>query len=396
MNHSTWNLTIPTLDASQNRSLGDAISEVTSNLTYRDRINIISILAYSTLVTGEGSPPFSDLELYAVTRVYDPTVAKRLEAKIGRRNPPVTVSVGQLDILQFTHWKSIQAYDIKAGGKVIYGNPDILDRVTLSAKEIPKYESIKILLNLAVAKLNGALSSEILKNAELEPGEKSRFAYNCAKAHISICRALLNFVGSYETSLALRDETFRKSYGTLFPSLHEDVPELARDISNATSMVLSSQYVEDNLLDYWFRAQRNVKAVLKFLLQEYFAANSDEMETILLLERFPHSLLDSLIYLLRVSARKLEFSSSLRSLLVEPWIKVHMASSFVLLAVQSDRTVDDRFVEYGYRKLAEVYPLEAMESESLSAWEQVRRTCVKLIEESLFPPPHMPGDIAAQ
>lgn len=388
-------LTFPKIGKNESEEIREIIFDTIGSLSFADRINVISIVAYGTMITGEGAPPFSDLELYAITRFYDPTLARRLENALNRPKAPVMINVGQLHYPLLRKWKSIQANDIKSSGKVICGDPAVLNAIRVSPSQIPKYDSIKILLNLGVDKLNAIMSSDILNRQYIPDSQKGKFSFNCVKANITICRALLNFVGEYHSSLIEGANVFKDSYKGSFPTLHRSNPQLADDVLLATNIRLSFDY--DQIRDpigYWFRTQRNVKDTLIFLLQNYFLEKTNnELELILLLERLPHRLASNVIYLLRTSflitKQRIPF---LHSLLADPWIKAHIASSFLLWAVNPNSTVDASFVKRAYNKLGEAFVLDGLTVFDLRAWNRLREIIVRLNESSILPQPLLRSD----
>lgn len=102
-------LTFPKIGKTESEEIREIVLGTIGSLSFADKMNIISIVAYGTMITGEGAPPFSDLELYAITRFYDPTLARRLENALNRPKPPVMINVGQLHYSLLRKWKSIMA-----------------------------------------------------------------------------------------------------------------------------------------------------------------------------------------------------------------------------------------------------------------------------------------------
>ena len=388
-------LSFPNLGREESEEIRQILFHTLDSLTLTDRMNIIAVVAYGTMITGEGAPPFSDLELYAITRFYDPTLARRLENVLNRGKPPVMINAGQLHFSLLRRWKSIQACDIKSSGKVIYGDLNILNSINVLPGQIPKYDSIKILLNLGVDKLNAVMSSDILNSQYIPDSQKGKFSFNCVKANITICRALLNFIGEYHSSLIEGANAFKNSYEGSFPTLHRSNPQLAEDVFMATNIRLSFNY--DQIRDpisYWFRTQRNVKGALIFLLQNYFLEKTNnELGLILLLEKFPHRLASNIVYLLRTSflstKQRIPF---LHSLLTDPWIKAHIASSFLLWAVNPNSTVDASFVKQAYNKLGEAFVLDEFTVFDLKVWNRLREIIARLNESSILPQPLLSSD----
>lgn len=388
-------LTFPKIGKTESEEIREIVLGTIGSLSFADKMNIISIVAYGTMITGEGAPPFSDLELYAITRFYDPTLARRLENALNRPKPPVMINVGQLHYSLLRKWKSIQANDIKSSGKVIYGDPAVLNAISVSPSQIPRYDSIKILLNLGVDKLNAVMSPDVLNDQHIPESQKGKFSFNCVKANITICRALLNFIGEYNSSLTEGADFFKSSYKDSFPTLHRTNPQLADDVSLATNIRLSFNY--DQIRDpfgYWLRTQKNVKDTLIFLLQNYFIEKTNnELQLILLLEKFPHKLGSNIVYLLRTFfLGKKQKTPFLHSLLTDPWIKTHIASSFLLWALNPNATVDENFVKQAYDKLREAFVLDELTVFDLKAWNMLREIVVQLNESSILPQPLLSND----
>ena len=386
-------LAFPTLGIKQSEQTKKILHDTVESLNFTDRLNIIAMIAYGTLISGEGAPPFSDLELYAITRFYDPAIVRRLEKLLNERKPPVVMSVGQLHFSLLKRWKSIQACDIESSGKVFYGNPNILNSFNVLPSQIPKYDSIKILLNLGVDKLNMAMTADILNKGGVHKSQKGKFCFNCVKANITVCRALLSFVGKYRSSIAEGATLFKTMYKDCFPSLHRLNPSLADNILQATYVRLSFNYdqVRDPI-SYWFETRRNVKDALIFLLQNYFhKSTNNEYELISLLETFPHNIAGNLVYMIRLlllrNARMKKRMITLRNLMTDPWIKVHIANCFLLLAVNEDNTINENLAKHAYAKLQEAFTLDKSTVLDSNAWDRSREMIIRLNESSILPQP---------
>ena len=144
----------------------------------------------------------SDLDLLVVSKFSNPLLSRRLKAIEGFYNAKLSfhVNIGCMALRVFKKNKSLLLYETKKEGHVIYGEPTVLDCISMnSPADIPKWEGVRLLFNRFFELLKAKVFDEDI-------------SYPMVKAYLAIGEAYLVFDGRYTTTYKGRlEEIQRKS-----------------------------------------------------------------------------------------------------------------------------------------------------------------------------------------
>ena len=208
--------------------------------------------------------------------------------------------------------------------------------------------------------------------------------YGCMKAFEGICTALLIFRNKYKLGYKARADLFSKIYKRDYQILYSQMPELPDQVTFATELRLGHRKFEGDYKQLWFRTKKYVEYLLPFVIDEYFRKKkSTRIANVLELNELPRSITTSLMYAYRFFIRYRKIAP-IKSLLVQPIAKVHIANACILLAVNSSLNFNRQLLQLAEDNIKTVYPI-ALQKEALpiQGWEKLRRICVALNEEGI-------------
>ncbi|TAK33771.1 MAG: hypothetical protein EPO21_11865 [Chloroflexota bacterium] len=142
--------------------------------------------------TWSGEKLVGDIDLAAVVRWPDPWTRHRFERAANGFHD--AMGLGCFPLYSLRRYRTLEFYEAKKTAWVVWGQPDVFDRVRVAqAQDIPKWEGLRLLLNRAVDCLRA--------RAELIPGW-----YAAVKAYLALGEADLIFADRYVPSYRARGD----------------------------------------------------------------------------------------------------------------------------------------------------------------------------------------------
>jgi predicted nucleotidyltransferase len=368
--------------------LNDYLSKVVRSVLGSFPWNIKAIVVFGSMASGENLKEARDVDLYVIEHVYDPFLELRVKKAL--KNPPVNVGICHHPLWHFNRLRTILAFDVRNAGQVIYGDRGILKKT--NPKHIHKYEAVKVFFNYGIVKLNSCISKKVLEAKKISEEQAGDIVYGSMKAFEGICTALLILRNKYKLGYKARANLLSKIYRRDYPILYSQMPELPDQITFATELRLGHRKFEGDYKQLWFRTKKYVEHVLPFVIHEYFRKNkSTRIAGILELDELPRSITTSLLYAYRLFIRYRKIAP-IKSMLVQPVAKVHIANAYVLLAVNSSLNFDRKLLQLAEDNIKTVYPMVLQKEVSpIQRWEEIRRICVALNEEGIVSQPDLHG-----
>lgn len=346
--------------------------------------NIKAIVVFGSMACGENLKQAKDVDLCVIEHVYDPFLELRVNNALKKSS--VKVGICHYPLWYFNRLGTMLAFDVRNAGQVIYGDRDILKKT--DPKRIHKYEAVKILFNYGVLKLNSCISKKVLETNRVSEEQARDIVYGCMKAFEGICAALLILRNKYKLGYKARADLFSKIYKRDYQILYNQMPELPDQVMFATELRLGHRKFEGDSKQLWFRTKKYVEYLLPFVIDEHFRKKkSTRIASILELNGLPRSITTSLMYAYRFFMRYRKIAP-IKSLLVQPVAKVHIANACVLLAVDSSSNFNRQLLQLAEDNIKTVSPIALQKEASLiQRWEELRRICVALNEEGIVSQP---------
>jgi hypothetical protein len=203
---------------------------------------------------------------------------KRIDALLENLEVPFEVSAG-------LEWRvngnrTIESYEMKKKGRVLFGDPSILCLIPLSTPtQIPKWEGIRLLLNRIVELVNLLVKNEISDSGESFDPE---FYYVCMKAYIACCDAFLLLQNQFAPSYKERYEKFVRLFKLsdlrpIIPDLEVKVTEAIRFKLNLGGFATSGF----KTMRLWFDCRDTVFEALRYFLSAYLKIENKNLKFLL-------------------------------------------------------------------------------------------------------------------
>ncbi|MFN3467458.1 MAG: hypothetical protein ACK4WF_07115 [Candidatus Brocadiales bacterium] len=145
--------------------------------------------------------------------------------------------------------ENIFGCELKGHGKVLWGEPSILE-------EIPPLYSNKIPRQDAFALLNNRILEQLTSLEDvLHHGDASRNLYNISKLYLDIITSLLVFLGEYNSTYAARAQNFKNGYkrfdNTPLAGCMKDLIEKVEYWTRWRAHPVTNGTLERSLLEQW-------------------------------------------------------------------------------------------------------------------------------------------------
>ncbi len=257
-----------------NVRVNEAISRDIEKICTRIKTNISDLVAIilvggfgrgegSVLFEGESVRPVNDYDLVAVTRSgKEPPDWGLFRSDLAQE---VGITWVDISVVAESHLRSLPRtvyyYDLKHGGRVLYGNPDILESIRgFEPQRIPVKEA-EVYLFTRLWCFLGSFSRTRLAPAERE---KRFFAANqLSKAALSVAEMRLIVEGKYHHSYAERCRRFA--------ALAEAEPGLRDLVREATEFKLKPTFeVAFEIAERWFLIRHHFLATAKILFEKIY------------------------------------------------------------------------------------------------------------------------------
>ena len=202
----------------------------------------------SVVADDAGLRPLNDYDLVLVHRAGAPPgdlapVRVALAAELGFEHVDVElVDAGQLDRLPPT----MHAFDLKAGGRVIAGDPRVLERIPAIAPEQVGLGAARLLLFNRLTCLLQAITADDL-SSEPAPARRLPMAYMAHKVMLSVATAKLARAGQHAAHYAERARRFA--------ALYHGQPDLVRLVEASTRFKLAPPGRVDDPRPLWFEVR---------------------------------------------------------------------------------------------------------------------------------------------
>jgi hypothetical protein len=326
----------------------EAISSVlTAMVKYRLDKNIRAVLLSGSLSKGEGTilrkksevKVLSDMDLHFVLKYpWDFfLLRKKIEVFLENLTVPFEVSVG-------LEWRmngnrTIQSYELKKSGKVLFGDPFILDSISMdSPTQIPRWEGIRLLLNRVIELINVLIKYE---TADSKENFDAEFYYVCMKAYLACCDDFLLLENQFAPSCQERYEQFVR----LFKSSHlrKVMPDLDEKVTEAIKFKLNlrdfSEIPRLQNMRLWFDCRDTVIEILKYSLSVYLKTENKKLESLLaeLEKRIPRGN-SGILYFLESLIRDKKLVSPI--VLKPPRLYAQIAGVYHAQALNKDKTAN--------------------------------------------------------
>ena len=149
-------------------------------------------------------------------------------------------------------------YDLKYGSKVIYGKNYLGRMPDFKSEDMPLWEGIRLLFNRM---------AEALEHFSVEnPSEEMVFWTD--KIILACQDALLLTLGTYNSSLRIRNKIFQEVFQKNFGKLSEDVPNLLELTVDATNRKLDNDINIKYPIEYWFDVTKICDKVFKYVIRK--------------------------------------------------------------------------------------------------------------------------------
>lgn len=182
------------------------------------------------LQTPEGERPYNDLEFYVFLRGNAMISERKFRGPLHQIGARLTPAAGlEIEFKVMTVAKLLTAqpsmfyYDLAAGNRLIFGDPDVLDLALAAhrrdSRQIPLHEATRLLMN----RCSGLLFSlERLERPEFGPEEADFVGRNLAKVELALGDVILASRGEYHWSCRERQRRL------LAMAAHPEIPFLEK------------------------------------------------------------------------------------------------------------------------------------------------------------------------
>lgn len=258
---------------------------------------------------------------------------KKILALLEKLTLPFEVSIGLS--WRINAYPTIQLYETKKTGKVIYGNTGILDSITTdSPDQIPKWEGIRLLLNRLIGLIDILTKHRI---RALTENVDEEFYYACTKTYLACCDDFLLLENQYAPTYRERYERFVQIFRS--SRLRQEIPDLEDKVIEAMKFKLGLENFSEiptKSMRLWFDCRDTLLETLKYSLSIYLQIREKKLEFLLeeLKRKTPRGTFGFLNFLNTIlNERKFPFSSLI---LKPPKLYVQIASFYLAQALNED------------------------------------------------------------
>lgn len=353
--------------------------------------NIRAIVVFGSVAIGENVPSYSDLDLFVVTKLYDPFLAKRVGHGLNDSGISVEVQITQMPLFVYRRIREVGVYEVRERGQIVYGNETLVKgtRVT-DPSMIPRYEAIRYLFNIGIMGLNMVLSKEFFQKdctgkLLLTKRQKAKLLHQCHKSYCAACAALLLLKGEYRIGCENRASHFKELFHRIYRPLTMTIPNLDQKFEKSSVLCRTKDCDAplEKSIAFLRETINDLSEVSIYCLSNFFGTNcADDVSLLSLLEELPRAKFSSLLYALKYF---LDFKRlpPIASLSVEPEISCYIAGASVLFA---SRYSDDGFrlnqlTKAAGKKTREIYSPLTAKNNVWEIWDETRKIGVLLLKE---------------
>jgi predicted nucleotidyltransferase len=342
--------------------------------------------------------PLSDFDLMVVTKrphippVIVPYKSPSIERVTKDLGIHAEISVWWKLLLRLAphriHW-----YEVKFGGKVVYGNKNVIKLIPVKKdKNIPLSEGVRLLFN-RTAELLELFEPEML-DSKFE-GDRNLITRRCMKAILACCESLLILYGKWSLDPAHRYDTLVKEFAknidllSTSPDILSNVQMATEFLFDAQAHTLSDLQVPLNFRELW----TNTHSLLKKTLIHYVErsqgtqiVDDTDLADILLEGKGPY-LPDCVFFCYNYFRRHKTFYSQFLLLFRRDIVRLMLAVVYLLLiSVDQDGCVDPFYVNKAQSILNLICPLNIRESRRndnsawVSNWRIIRNKTLEILQ----------------
>lgn len=336
------------------------------------------------MATGEFCFPPVDIDLFVITRFYDPTIYfsfERIKRDLARMfGERLEVSLGQYSLRTFNVSQTIDVVETKERGIWIFKTDRI--KMNCDTSRVYMYMALQILVTSAVVKPLASLDVRRLNVREDEEAEP--IIYACAKAYLGMVACLLIMRRRFRCGHEERINVFRKTFTVDYPQLYARIPFLLEKalwaLKIKTGQADRNAYAWTYAVAEWFRVRNYVREILSTVIESCGHEQYDTDTDMSTLYHVRHNLLNSLMYGTRLYA---EFGMipPLRSLFVEPVNLVHAACLCLFNSINYDGLsirVDSYNVQCAEKNIRRIFPINIRGADWIQKWDNLRAIAVAL------------------
>lgn len=253
----------------------------------------ISIILFGGFGRGEGSVliknnkifPMNDYDIFIVQdRKIDADKIKELVDKIHLRLnkgidtlPDFNVSIMQIKKSELLNLPDIKAYDIKMGGKILYGE-DVRKEIDITIDDVPLFSGSRLLFQKMIG-LSMLFSTDYLHDPP-NGHRKVSVAYECGRTYMEIGTALSLVLGFYKSTYSGRNEVIMGNFDSWL-ELSSMTPDLGRKIDYFTNLKLfPNEHVYEciDIVKLWLDARSDLGIILRYYMYNYLGIKTKDGE----------------------------------------------------------------------------------------------------------------------
>lgn len=348
-NNQSHNFTIYKNNLINNKISGDLF--VIINIIKQSFPQLESLILVGGFGRGEGSvliensvpKPVNDYDIVLITKAEISSntlkqTSKDIATKIDiRLIDLIPIKKAELSKLPYTMFN----YDLKYGGYVFQGNPDVLAEIPeMDPAKMPLIEGKILLFNRLICLLE-CYSEDFIQRVPTDE-EKFFLVNQCGKAILACCDALLLLKGKYHHRYQEKNKRFAEEYAT--------EPEIVELVQRATDFKLKPRKnIDLDIVHHWFKIKKAYMDILFLFLNKLYVYG----------DGFSDWIDFGAFY------ESLELNSSKSNL--------ELSEVYLLCAIEKDRK-NISTLKLAKRKLKSITGKE----NNVDLWENARKECVDL------------------
>lgn len=263
-------------------------------LKYKDELGIVSIVLLGGFGREEGSiifrngrvEPLNDYDVNIVVEKHFPffnnlpplDVNKIINVISDNIKNKIDISHVDMGAIPYSILPTlpniIANYEIKYGGKILWGE-DVL-------KKMPNYDPKEIILSDGITLLFNRFNCLINGFPPANLNRKEHSIVQLVKPLHACCESLLLLSGDYHYSYEERNKRFKKIFPEIFPELYKRIPQLIEYVDKAIKFKLHPDYdmfpdhekLWKNTVDMYFE-------VFKYYMNAYYKLNTLDLDIII-------------------------------------------------------------------------------------------------------------------
>ncbi|MFQ6080471.1 MAG: hypothetical protein ACE5OW_02245 [Candidatus Bathyarchaeia archaeon] len=266
----------------------EKVLERVANELIRSIKGVESIVLCNSHARGEPTA-LSDYDLEVIIKtpllpIYLPKI-KRLEKELNKKIG-VKIKIGPNSVFLMKRApRNAFFYDLKFGGKVLYGK-NLLTLIPINrGHEVEKSSCVEFLFNLLVEFVSNLDVGFFFRKLRKE--EEEKLTYTCSKMFLGCCAGLLILKGMYKSTYQQRVTLFTRIFRKEFPLLYEKVPEFLHYVNASYEYRSKCSFLGTiSPLDFWFLTRYYFGKILVYCLRNTMDLGLESGDWIRICEEF--------------------------------------------------------------------------------------------------------------